>query len=233
MGLTAALVLFFVVLVIYIIIIDIFTGMMRATGMSADKARFQVISLLTNSGYTTNESEIVVRVLARRRLARKIMLFGYVFSVTIISVFINMMITLPAAAVSEIWPELLIVCVVFVAFLLIKQIPGVKRFFSRIIEKRAKKWLFKKESENMMVLLDEYPKGVVAQIILNVVPGALTGKTIREADLMGVYGIHVIFLRRDGEPFSYGAENEPVLAGDRLMVFGDAKKIKEAFNISE
>ena len=35
--------------------------MFRLTGMSEDKARFQVISLLTNSGFTTSESELILK----------------------------------------------------------------------------------------------------------------------------------------------------------------------------
>ena len=83
MTLSVSISLFFAVAVLYILIIDVFTILFRMSGMTEEKAKFQVISLLTNSGYTTKESELVVDKLVRRRLARTIMLFGYIFSVTL------------------------------------------------------------------------------------------------------------------------------------------------------
>ncbi|MFA6709555.1 MAG: hypothetical protein WCR79_07675, partial [Fusobacterium sp.] len=59
--------------------------MFRLTGMSEDKARFQVISLLTNSGFTTSESELILKSKKRRSLAKIIMIFGYTFTATIVS----------------------------------------------------------------------------------------------------------------------------------------------------
>ena len=87
MNMSVALALFFAVTVAYILIIDIFTILFRMTGLTEEKAKFQLISLLTNSGYTTKESELVVAKLLRRKMARMVMLFGYVFSVTLITVF--------------------------------------------------------------------------------------------------------------------------------------------------
>ena len=60
MSLSVSISLFFAVAVAYILIIDIFTILFRMSGMTEEKAKFQVISLLTNSGYTTKESELVV-----------------------------------------------------------------------------------------------------------------------------------------------------------------------------
>ena len=60
MTLSVSISLFFAVAVLYILIIDVFTILFRMSGMTEEKAKFQVISLLTNSGYTTKESELVV-----------------------------------------------------------------------------------------------------------------------------------------------------------------------------
>ena len=41
-------------------LIQVFSVLFRISGLTKVKAKFQVISLLTNSGFTTSESEIVV-----------------------------------------------------------------------------------------------------------------------------------------------------------------------------
>ncbi|MBR2000686.1 MAG: potassium transporter TrkA, partial [Firmicutes bacterium] len=80
-----ALLMFVLLIMFYIVIADIITIFFRLAGMTEEKARFQVISLLTNSGFTTQESEAVVNSKIRRRLATATMIFGYAFTVTILS----------------------------------------------------------------------------------------------------------------------------------------------------
>ena len=48
-----------------------------------------MVSLLTGSGFTTRESEMLLSSRSRRRLARNTMLFGYVFNVTFVSAVVN------------------------------------------------------------------------------------------------------------------------------------------------
>ena len=84
-----ALILFSIIILVYWIITELFTILFRFTGIPEEKARFQVISLLTGCGYTTRESEMVLSNKPRRRLARYTMLFGYVFNITVVSAFIN------------------------------------------------------------------------------------------------------------------------------------------------
>ncbi len=43
------------------------------TGLPERKARFQVISILTNTGFTTGESEVITSSRRRRRLASRMM----------------------------------------------------------------------------------------------------------------------------------------------------------------
>ena len=59
-----------------------------------DKARFQVISIITNTGFTTKESELITQHSQRRRIAEMLMLISYVGTATLISVIINIFTTL-------------------------------------------------------------------------------------------------------------------------------------------
>ena len=97
MNIYVAFSLFSLIILLYWVITELFTIFFRLTGLPEERARFQVISLLTGCGFTTKESEIVLSNRSRRRLARITMLFGYVFNITIVSAFINVFLSLKLA----------------------------------------------------------------------------------------------------------------------------------------
>ena len=99
MNLFLASILFSAIVLIYWIILEMFTVMFRITGLPDDKARFQVLSILTGAGYTTKESESFVSSKMRRKLAQVTMLFGYVFNVSIVSALVNVFFSLKEAQV--------------------------------------------------------------------------------------------------------------------------------------
>jgi hypothetical protein len=97
MNIYVSIALFILIVMLYMVISELFTILFRFTGLPDEKARFQVLSLLTGCGFTTRESEMVLSTRSRRRLARIMMLFGYVFNITFISALINVFITLKAS----------------------------------------------------------------------------------------------------------------------------------------
>ena len=128
MNIYLAMLLFSLFIILYWVIAELFTFFFRLTGLPAEKARFQVISLLTGTGFTTRESEIIMASRRRRRLARITMLFGYVFNVTIVSALVNVFLSMkvvqaehefygfliPLGAVALIFVEQGVVCAVLV-----------------------------------------------------------------------------------------------------------------------
>ena len=228
MGFGLSISLFFIVGVFYVVIIDFYTMLFRITGLTQEKARFQVISLLTNSGYSTKESELVVEVLPRRRIARTIMLFGYVFSITIVSVFVNALVALPNSEKEEVWIPLIVICSLFVIFLLVKRIPVVQEAFSALLEQLGRKWLYGNQG-NPILLQEEFPRGVIASVTLNKMPPNLEGKTLSQLNLEGNHGLKVVYVRRNNYmdlDFSPSSQFELL---DEVVVYGDMKQIKEVF----
>ena len=232
MSITLSISIFFVIAALYIVIIDIFTMLFVVTGMAEEKARFQVISLLTNSGYTTKESEIVVEMVARRKMARTIMLFGYIFAITVVSIFVNILVSLSNYERHEVWPSLLVVAAVFVAFVLIKRIPVVRTFFNDKLEQVGRKWVYRKR-DNAIILLDEYNHGVIAKVILQKVPQAFEGKTLEEIGLPDSHNIHVFFINRENEEITHVTGETVFAPGDILFVFGQRKMIEQTFANAE
>src|SRR3954471_13367896 len=70
-------------LVIIIAVIEIFVILFRLTGLKVEVSRFQVISLMTGTGFTTGESELILGHPVRRKLATFLILFG-AFSLAVI-----------------------------------------------------------------------------------------------------------------------------------------------------
>ena len=70
MNIYAAASLFAVLILLYWVISEVFTVLFRLIGLPEEKARFQVVSLLTGTGFTTRESEMILSTRSRRRLAR-------------------------------------------------------------------------------------------------------------------------------------------------------------------
>ena len=59
MNIYLALSLFSLMILVYWVISELFAMLFRFTGLPDEKARFQVISLLTGCGFTTHESELL------------------------------------------------------------------------------------------------------------------------------------------------------------------------------
>lgn len=80
MNIELALTLILGFVIIYVLLIRFYSTLLRLTGLTDSKAKFQAISLITNSGFTTNEAEIITTNKARRRIASAAMITGHIFS---------------------------------------------------------------------------------------------------------------------------------------------------------
>ena len=150
-----SLILFVLFVIVYILISDVITIIFRLTGMSEETARFQAISLLTNSGFTTNESETVLASSLRRKIARFTMLFGYTFTVTIVSTTVNFFMSLRNSELSSVLVHLPLFAVVFIGFYLIRRSTRFRTWFDGLIERWGTQMLFGK-NVNRVLLVERY-----------------------------------------------------------------------------
>ena len=126
MNISLAFSLFLLIILLYFVMSEFFTALFRFTGLPNEKARFQVISLLTGCGYTTRESEMILSSRGRRRLAMITMLFGYVFNITVVTAFINVFLSLQEQQVANILGGILIPLAVVILLLLLFRFPGIR-----------------------------------------------------------------------------------------------------------
>jgi hypothetical protein len=73
------------ILVVSLLVVRVATVSLMLTGLSHELARFQARSAFTGSGFTTTESEEVVRHPVRRRIIMLLMLLGNAGLVTVVS----------------------------------------------------------------------------------------------------------------------------------------------------
>ena len=228
MSLVSSIILIVTVIIIYYIIIKVFAILFRITGLPKEKAGFQAVSLLTNAGYTTSESEIVVSEKTRRRIATAAMLSGYFFSVVIVSLFINMFLSIDLTTLEV---ELIHLAIGFgslVAFFLIMRIPAVERFLGKTIDTVTVRAFKKAAKENYISVLDTYGKDAVVNIYIHKVPAFLEGKCISDTDIRKKHHVNILMYTRNGQNH-YVTADTIFSSKDTLIAFGPLASIRDAF----
>ena len=232
MNIYIALDLFAVIVLIYCIILDFFTMILRLTGLPDEKARFQVMSLLTGCGFTTHESEMILTLRPRRRMALIIMLFGYVFNVTIVSAFVNVFLSLKQTQVEELFLEAILPSGLLILLFILMRVPKVRELERRLFQRLAGRILHQ-ASGNMLILLDHIGSDSIAQILLREVPEDLRDKPLADTGLKKDLNILVMLVERGGRKAEAPDGYTVFQKGDKLTVFGDIRTICRAFQARE
>ena len=233
MNLYVALSLFSVIILIYLIITELFTILFRFTGLPDERARFQVISLLTGCGFTTRESEMILSNRRRRRLARITMLFGYVFNITIVSALVNVFLSLKLTQIGHYYFGLLIPLAAVVLIFVFLRVPAVHAWGDGLLEKLADRMLGRTASFNTVQLLDHIGTDSIALVTLNHIPDEYRGVPLSQLGLKADTGILVMLVERPGEKAVPAGADTVFTPGDKLTVFGNYAVICKTFHAKE
>ena len=196
--------------------------------MSEETARFQAISLLTNSGYTTSESETVLASSLRRKIARFTMLFGYTFTVTIVSTTVNFFMSLRNSELSSLLVYLPVFAFVIVGFYLIRKSLWFRTWFDGVIERWGTQLLFGK-NVNRILLVERYGDMVVAHIYLHTIPEILRDTTLSASGLRTKHNIMVLMVKGLRIEARQADADTILRPHDIIMVLGNMKDIQEVF----
>ena len=223
-----ALVMFVLLIIFYIIVSHIITILFRLTGMTEEKARFQVISLLTNSGYTTQESETVVKTKMRRRLALATMLFGYAFTVTILSAMVNVFMSIKTPDLESLFTAVPILLSILLIFFFVRKSSFFHTRFDSWVERVGNQMMFGKNA-NEILLVEEYGKTVVAHVYLHTVPEILKEVTLAQSRIMPEHHVMVMMVKPPEGEAKQANAHTILHENDTIMVMGDRKVIREIF----
>ncbi len=231
MNIYLAFTLFSLVILIYWVISELFAMLFRFTGLPDEKARFQVVSLLTGCGFTTRESELLLTNRSRRRLARITMLFGFVFNITIVSTMVNVLFSINLSVISNLF-SILIPMIVVAIIIVFMRVPKVRAWGDSLIERIAGR-LAHRETGNSVLLLDYLGEDSIAQVKIVEVPAAFREMPLAKMGLKADYNILVMLIEKPGKKAVAAGAQTVFNTGDKLTVFGDYKKICKAFEATE
>ncbi|MBQ4357383.1 MAG: hypothetical protein II788_05265 [Acholeplasmatales bacterium] len=228
MDLMTSVILIMVFVIIYVILIEIFSMLFRITGLTKEKASFQAISLLTNCGFTTGESEVITSDRLRRRIAIAAMISGYSFSVVIVSLLINVFMRVSTQNQEDNYKWFFIAFGIFILLLIITQIPFVKRLFEKLIGAIAHVVLRRNDGENIITLLDNYGKDAMVEVYLNRVPEFMVDTTVVDSKIKDKYKINILMCKRNGKVLDV-TKDTIFKKKDSLVIFGSFSGIKNCF----
>ncbi|WP_047151357.1 TrkA C-terminal domain-containing protein [Aneurinibacillus tyrosinisolvens] len=214
----------FVFILIYFVIvglvIEISTVLLRLTGLEKEIARFQAISMLTGTGFTTVESELIARHPVRRKLATFLILFG-AFSLAVI---ISSMSTILAKHSGI--PQLSIIGIVLLVSLFVMKSKAVQERLERKMHTHMEKVNLTHELPVEDVLLMAEDDLLTDVHIFQ--DSGFVGKRVKECLREGK-DLNILLVKRGDEILRENLLKAEVQEGDVLLVYGKKDVIEEVF----
>lgn len=224
-----AILAFFSLMLTYLLICEIFTILFRLTGLTEETARFQVISMLTTCGFTTVESELITSSRKRRKLAFITILFGYIFSVTIVSMVINFFMRLnDGYSFQLILKAMLAIIVLIVIWYALLRVNFVKNNFDKFISKIGIKAMFKNQ-HNPIMILGIFKSEVIAEITITNLPEELINIQLKDSNIRINYNLQILTILRDNDSTVIVNGESILKTNDKVIIFGSLKNIKKLF----
>ncbi|WP_251562592.1 TrkA C-terminal domain-containing protein [Paenibacillus pasadenensis] len=211
-----------VYLILILLVLRISTKLLVMTGLEPSQSSFQTVSMLTGAGFTTSESELILRHPVRRRIGMALILFGAFSLAVLISVISNllsqhshMMVLIPGA-------------VLLTLFLLALKHPAVN---SRVSHWIASRLPSRTEGGALPVeelADDERNEDVVGVQIAG--DSGLIGRTLREALPKGDEVVPLV-IKRDGGKIRNERWDTKLQKGDFILLYGDESVIESCCNV--
>lgn len=210
-----------IVLAILAIIVEILSVALKVTGLDLEKARFQVVSMITHTGFTTRESELITQHPTRRKIAQVLMLVSYVTTATLISVIVSAFRNSQSFLYFSLYIALGLILVLFLIRNkhILLRLEGI---IERQLEKQLKINKRYKTVEEVLKLNEEYG---VAEFIVEE-GSILLDVTLEKSGLKQNY-IQVLNIDRGSHIIHFPKYNFTFRQGDRVVVYGQIDKIKE------
>ncbi|MFC0187773.1 TrkA C-terminal domain-containing protein [Fictibacillus aquaticus] len=210
--------------VIIAAVIEINVILFRLTDLEKEVSRFQVISMLTGTGFTTGESELILGHPVRRRLSMFLILFGAFSLAVIISSISNIL------ADEFRSMELVFIAAGLFIIILALKIPQVAKSLGKTFNKQMEEKFELIDLPIRDVLLKEENDHLTEIYIHKESP--FIDKNICEIEEEGTHLI-ILFVTRGDLIIKEKKSETKLQEGDKLLVFGDRELIKKKFEEKE
>ena len=206
-----------VIFLLLAVIMEVASTALRMTGLDIHSARFQALSALTGTGFTTKEAELIMDHKQRRIIIMALMVIGPIGFIAILST------VLLTSGRFMALPETIMLLLLTLIMFRFARSRRMMVFLHRIIEKQLKK--------------RQYPRRVVFEEVLEV--GKECGvaeikidknspykdKTLDQTGIKGK-GFIVLAIERGEEFIGVPKASDKILAEDVLVVFGNISKLE-------
>lgn len=225
-NLLAAMVVFNILVFIYQILIEVFSAIFSIEGIQIDKAKFQIISIITGTGFTTHESELMLITKRRRKLTQVMILFSYIFNISIVTTIVNVFISSGDTNIWELEIGIALTVMNFILLLILNKASKVRNAFDNFVKKTATKVRAKRN--NPISIYDYYGDKIIAEVMI-----LHLNEKIEQLDVEKIknnYYIDLLAVRRGEETISDIKKIGKIQLNDVLLLFGEPRKIKSIFN---
>ncbi|WNS80115.1 TrkA C-terminal domain-containing protein [Domibacillus sp. DTU_2020_1001157_1_SI_ALB_TIR_016] len=205
-------------LVIVVLVIEISVIAFHLTGLEKEVARYQAISMLTGTGFTTDESQLIIDHPVRRRISMFLILFGAFSLAVIISAITNIL------ANDLRLKELMIISSVLLAIYILGKTPVTKKLLQHRFKHEMKKNLDISElpvKEALFLQEDDIVTDVVVEEGTK-----LDGKKVEDVFEHG-HDANLLFIKRGEVNVRENLTEETIQAGDKLYLYGNKKVIEK------
>lgn len=209
--------LIFSLIVIIALIVEIAAIALKLTGLDIHTARFQALSAITGTGFTTRETERIMNHRQRRGIVMTLMIIGPIC-------FLGMFSSLLISMKEEFVLGRILILLGFVAcLLLLTRSSKFVVFFHQQVERQLRRYRYPRKIQLEEVLQLSSDHGVYELKIDR--QSRFANKALRETDFREK-GFIVLAIERDKQLLTVPGGHDMVLPEDVLVIFGQFKGLK-------
>ena len=193
------------------------------TGMSKDRAKFQARSAFSGAGFTTTESEVVVKHPVRRRIITILIITGNAGLVTAVSSLIIGFVG-PESRASQLQNLIFLFCGIAILFVAAKS-ERLDRSLSKIINKILERYtdIHVHSFSRLMTLMEDYE---IAEVELTENKW-LANRTLADLDLVEEGVLVLGIVKEDGSYIGVPRGRYTLQESDELVLYGKRERMKE------
>lgn len=212
----------FIILYIVIIlaVIEINVVLFTLTGLDNRISRFQVISMLTGTGFTTGESELIIQHPIRRKLGAFLILFGAFSLAVIISSISNML------SKNLFTKEIAYIAGILIVVMFILKLPSLQKKLSTRFKGEIKKVYDLKDLPIRDVFLQQEDDSF-SEITIHS-SSSWIGRRLNQ-ELKDAEDLNILFIKRGEIRIRKKRMNTLIQEGDVLFLYGSGKLVNEKF----
>lgn len=204
-------------IIIYLLVLWLGAVAFETTGMERRKARFQALSAMTGTGFTTTEAEAVVNHPARRRIATWLIFIG---NAGVVGAIVSIVLYVRAGAVTPPWQFGVLGGVLLLVLLLV-----LFKVIDRLTGFIVRRWHRGRPGELLFAEALMYEAGDSGLSRLSVKDTGLKKGATLAATGLRTRGVTVLAILRGDELLANPEDEASLQAEDQLFCYGPVREI--------